>query len=421
MLYQRQFMDDPRKSLNLFDIRWMWSMFGTAIGAGILFLPIRAGEHGFWPVVVMALLSFPMTWLSHRALARFVNAIGNEDITHAATHLGRKVGFFITLMYFFALYPICLAYGVGITNTVDSFFSNQLGLHYFENNRFFLAEHLITGMIFVMIFNTTVVTRISNALVYPLALILLVFSLYLIPYWKTSMLTDIPTFKGFFAALWFTLPVLIFSFNHSAIISTFAQAVEKHYGELKHYKTNQIELLNTSLLLFFVMFFVFSCILCLEPADLIKAREQNIPILSYFANTLNNPIIGYAGPIVAFLAIITSFFGHYYGAKEGLKGLVVQIFTKDKLNTKRHKTIDIWITLFLWISIIGVSYTNPSILGFIESLGGPALAAVTFILPIVAMYALPSMKEFRSPLADIFIFLTGVLTVLNAIIEIVFK
>lgn len=69
----------------------------------------------------MALLSFPMTWLSHRALARFVNAIGNEDITHAATHLGRKVGFFITLMYFFALYPICLAYGVGITNTVDSF------------------------------------------------------------------------------------------------------------------------------------------------------------------------------------------------------------------------------------------------------------------------------------------------------------
>lgn len=37
-------MDDPRKSLNLFDIRWMWSMFGTAIGAGILFLPIRAGR-----------------------------------------------------------------------------------------------------------------------------------------------------------------------------------------------------------------------------------------------------------------------------------------------------------------------------------------------------------------------------------------
>ncbi|BDQ28455.1 hypothetical protein ASB7_02920 [Helicobacter ailurogastricus] len=71
-----------------------------------------------------------------------------------------------------------------------------------------------------------------------------------------------------------------------------------------------------------------------------------------------------------------------------------------------------------WISIIAVAYYNPSILSFIEDLGGPALATITFILPIVAMYALPSMKEFRSPLADAFIFATGVLTVLNAILDI---
>ncbi|CCB80365.1 hypothetical protein HBZC1_13790 [Helicobacter bizzozeronii CIII-1] len=34
----------------------------------------------------------------------------------------------------------------------------------------------------------------------------------------------------------------------------------------------------------------------------------------------------------------------------------------------------------------------------------------------MAMYLLPSMKEFRSPWADGFIFLTGVLTVLNAVV-----
>ncbi|WP_420870204.1 aromatic amino acid transport family protein [Helicobacter felis] len=409
------------KRINLFDIRWMWSMFGTAIGAGILFLPIKAGAQGFWPVVVMAILSFPMTWLSHRALARFVNAIGNHDITHAATYFGKKAGYFITFIYFFTFYPICLAYGVGITNTVESFFAHQLGLHYFDHNRFFLAEHLVSGMIFVMIFNTTIVTRVANALVYPMALILFVFSLYLIPYWKTSMLTEIPSFGGFFSALWFTLPVLVFSFNHSAIISTFAQAVEKRYGELKHFKTNQIELLNTSLLLLFVMFFVFSCILCLEPADFIKAREQNIPILSYFANTLGNPIIGYTGPVVAFLAISTSFFGHYYGAKEGLKGLVVQTLVKDKLSPSCHRKIDISVTLFLWISIILVSYYNPSILGFIESLGGPALATITFILPIVAMYIIPSMKTFRNFWTDAFVLAVGVLTVLNAVIDLFVK
>ncbi len=35
-----------------------------------------------------------------------------------------------------------------------------------------------------------------------------------------------------------------------------------------------------------VMFFVFSCVLSLTPADLAAAKEQNISILSYLANHL---------------------------------------------------------------------------------------------------------------------------------------
>ena len=114
-----------------FDTRWMLSLFGTAVGAGILFLPIRAGTGGFWPVVVMTILIFPMVWLSHRALSRFVNESQSveHDITHAAEeYWGRNTSFFITILYFFAIYPICIAYGVGITNTFASFFINQLQL-----------------------------------------------------------------------------------------------------------------------------------------------------------------------------------------------------------------------------------------------------------------------------------------------------
>lgn len=41
------------------DSTWVISLFGTAVGAGILFLPINAGMGGFWPLVVMALLVGP--------------------------------------------------------------------------------------------------------------------------------------------------------------------------------------------------------------------------------------------------------------------------------------------------------------------------------------------------------------------------
>ena len=51
---------------------WMLSLYGTAIGAGTLFLPIAAGLHGIFPLLIMALLAFPMTYYSHRALCQFV-------------------------------------------------------------------------------------------------------------------------------------------------------------------------------------------------------------------------------------------------------------------------------------------------------------------------------------------------------------
>ena len=38
------------------DTHWLLSLFGTAVGAGILFLPINLGIGGFWPLVVMRFL-----------------------------------------------------------------------------------------------------------------------------------------------------------------------------------------------------------------------------------------------------------------------------------------------------------------------------------------------------------------------------
>ena len=49
---------------NYKDFTWCLSLFGTAVGAGVLFLPIKAGAGGFWPLVILALIAAPMTWYS---------------------------------------------------------------------------------------------------------------------------------------------------------------------------------------------------------------------------------------------------------------------------------------------------------------------------------------------------------------------
>ena len=72
------------------DTMWMLGLYGTAIGAGVLFLPINAGIGGLIPLIIMAVLAFPMTYFAHRGLCRFVLSGRNpgEDITAVSyTHL----------------------------------------------------------------------------------------------------------------------------------------------------------------------------------------------------------------------------------------------------------------------------------------------------------------------------------------------
>lgn len=414
------------KNWNSFDTRWMLSLFGTAVGAGILFLPIKAGVGGFWPVVVMTLLIFPMVWFSHRSLSRFVCASSDSerDITHAAEeHWGRGVSIFITILYFFAIYPICLAYGVGITNTFGSFFINQLNLtslfdqstrQLYPMTRAILAFILVTLMMLVMVLKEEIITKICNALVYPLCLVLFLFSLYLIPHWKIEAITHVPEAKDFIIIVWLTLPVLVFAFNHSPAISTFSKSVRREYGDLAPKKANTILFGTSLMLLCFIMFFVFSCILCLDKADFAAAREANIPILSYFANKFENPIISYGAPLVAFLAIASSFFGHYFGAAEGLNGIVRKSI-KSMGKEPNTKAISIFTTIFMFITIVLVAYINPSILGFIEDLGGPIIASILFVMPIIGIYSVANMKKWKNPLIDIFVLITGLLTIASVV------
>ncbi|RAX58687.1 HAAAP family serine/threonine permease [Helicobacter monodelphidis] len=427
---------------NQFDTRWMLSLFGTAVGAGILFLPIRAGTGGFWPVVVMSILIFPMVWLSHRALSRFVleaSSVDN-DITHAAEeYWGRGVSMGITLLYFFAIYPICLAYGVGITNTFGSFIIHQLNwtdyLEVVKNAkgvpvldekgnevkqllpgvRAVLSIVLVSAMMAVMFLKEEWITKACNALVYPLCFVLFAFSLYLIPHWKIEAVQSVPNLKEFLTVVWLTLPVLVFSFNHSPAISTFSMSVRREYGEYATYKSNQILFSTATMLLVFVMFFVFSCILCLSATDFEAARVANIPILSYFANQFENPIISYGAPLVGFLAIVSSFFGHYFGAYEGLNGIVRKGIKLAGNENPNLKAINIFSTLFMYITIVLVAYLNPSILDFIESLGGPIIAMILFVMPIIAIYSISKFKKYQNKALDAFVIITGLLTIASVV------
>ena len=399
------------------DTTWMLGLFGTAIGAGTLFLPINAGVGGFWPLLILSLLAFPMTFYAHRGLTRFVLS-GREgsDITDVVEeHFGLKAGAVITLLYFLAIFPILLIYSVALTNTVGSFMLNQLSIT--PPPRAILSLVLILGLLIVVRCGEQVIVKAMSMMVYPFIVALLFLAVFLIPHWNGGILSTastLPEPSALLHTLWLAIPVMVFSFNHSPIISAFAVDQKRRYGDNAEVRSSQILSRAHLLMVAMVLFFVFSCVLTLSPEQLAEAKAQNLSILSYLANHFSNPTIAFAAPLIAFIAIAKSFLGHYIGASEGLKGLVLKSGKRPAA-----KTLDRMTAAFMLLVCWAVATLNPSILRMIESFGGPVIAAILFLMPMYAIRRVPAMRKYSGHLSNAFVTLIGLVAISSIVYSLV--
>ena len=395
------------------NTEWAISLFGTAVGAGILFLPINAGSFGFWPLLVATILIGPMTYFSHRGLARMICASPRqgEDITAVVTdYFGKRAGFIISVVYFCAIFPIVLIYGVSITNTVDSFIVNQL--HGPSVPRPLLSFLLVGIMTIVFTFGQRMVLAVTQFLVYPLIFCLGALSIYLIPRWDIASFMEVGNNDWrVVGAVALIIPVLVFSFNHSPAISQFSLAMVAAHGREKSSENASRALALTAILLtVFTMFFVWSCTLTLGADGLAEAREQNLPVLSYLANVTGVPVLAFLSPIIAMIAIISSYFGHVLGATEGGNFLLRSAapratakLSEKQLNSIMHGIIFVC----AWI----VAIIDPSILGLIEAIGGPFIASILYLLPMYAIHRIDALKQFRGRPSNVFVVITGLIAV----------
>ena len=63
--------------------------------------------------------------------------------------------------------------------------------------------------------------------------------------------------------------------------------------------------------------------------------------------------------------------------------------------------------LTCWI----VATINPNILKMIETLGGPIIALLLFIMPMHAIAKVPAMKKYQNQLSNIFITILGLISI----------
>nr|WP_326492136.1 HAAAP family serine/threonine permease [Aeromonas jandaei] len=396
------------------DSVWTMGLYATAVGAGTLFLPITVGSNSPVILLFILLLAFPLSYYSHRALSRFVLSSSHKegDITHVVEeHFGARAGKLLMLVYLTAFYPIILVYSISITNAIQSFVVHQLGDA--EIPRGLLVLGVMLGLHLVLLAGKQIVVSAISVLALPMVAFLIGLSIYLLPQWSLSYFSESQAVDwrdpAFWKSLWLIVPVMVFSFSHAPIISSFSAAQKKRCQDSADLRAKRIIKCSSLLICGSVLFFVVSCVMSLSQAEMAQARIDNISVLSALANKFSNPLIAYVGPLIAILAMSKSFLGTSMGVSEGTVSMVSGACQGLGLSL-REATIARVSSVILFVVTGVITYLNPNVLEIIEKVSGPLIAVILFLLPACSIYRLPALKRYRGA-STLFVLVIGLLAI----------
>ncbi|HDG1691660.1 TPA: transporter [Kluyvera georgiana] len=378
---------------------WSFALYGTAVGAGTLFLPIQLGAAGAVVLFITALVAWPLTYWPHRALCQFIlsaNTPASVGITGAVTHYyGKKIGSLITALYFIAFFVVVLIYAVAITNSLAEQISRYTPVDLPLRALISLGVVLLLNLIFLTGRQTTI--RVMGMLVFPLIAYFLFLSIYLTGSWQPSLLTtQMEVNTQTLHQVWLSIPVMVFAFSHTPIISTFAIDRREKYGEQAMGKCKKIMKVAYLVICLSVLFFVFSCLLSIPPSYITTAKEEGVTILSALSMMPNSPgWLSISGIIVAVVAMSKSFLGTYFGVIEGASEMVKASLNQVGVRKSRSFNRGLSILLVSAVTFI-VCCINPNAISMIYAISGPLIAMILFIMPTLSTYLIPALKPYRS-------------------------
>lgn len=378
---------------------WSFALYGTAVGAGTLFLPIQLGAAGAVVLFITALVAWPLTYWPHRALCQFIlsaNTPASVGITGAVSHYyGKKIGNLITALYFIAFFVVVLIYAVAITNSLAEQISHYRPVDLPLRALLSLGVVLLLNLIFLTGRQTTI--KVMGMLVFPLIAYFLFLSIYLTGSWQPSLLTtQMEVNSHTLHQVWLSIPVMVFAFSHTPIISTFAIDRREKYGEQAMGKCKKIMKVAYLIICLSVLFFVFSCLMSIPPSYINAAKNEGVTILSALSMVPNSPSwLSISGIIVAVVAMSKSFLGTYFGVIEGASEMVKSSLNQVGVRKSRSFNRGLSIMLVSTLTFI-VCCINPNAISMIYAISGPLIAMILFIMPTLSTYLIPPLKPYRS-------------------------
>jgi|GEM_PF-2060392 len=402
------------------DVEWMGTLYGTAIGAGILFLPLQAIKSGILSLILATIFIYPMVYFSHKALARISLLADDEHVGLTGSFiqfLGKSGGMVANIIYFLCTFSIMVGYALALPKTLISLFEvfgwqGSTALDNSASSKALFGLIIMVILVGVMLVGRNFVIKVTTIIIFPLLICLIIICVLLIPH---ISIMDVSmgafTWRGFIAGCLTIFPILFFAVNHSPTISEFATSYRDEIKDKKLLLKKVSKVLTHSNILInaFTLVFVYVVILALPDAKALAINEANpnLNVTGIIAMIYQTGLLHYLGPIIAICAIISSFFGTFFGTRESLVALLKQIF---KMNHKLADTITI---IFLFLILWYLTISNIAILNVLGLLTAPLIAIMVFLLPIIVIYKNKEFQEYRNKGMTTFLLISGFIVILG--------
>lgn len=315
---------------------------GTAIGGGMLALPLLTGAAGFipssvvyfvsWLVMMLTALLYVEIYLWHK---KEVNII-----TMAQTTLGLPGKIFSWIVYLFLFYSLTIAYISGG------------GLIFNEIFSFHTASHM-GSILFVVIFGTLVilgeyfVDRVNRILVLGLILAFLLFLVI-----GVKQIRPILLVQQQWSSMFVGLPIIVLSFGFQGIVPTLTHYLERDVKEVR-----KAIILGSAMTLICYLLWQLVILGVIPVQELIAAQLAGGTAINPLKKTLHMAWLTQVGEWFALLAISTSFLGVTLGLLD---------FLADGLKVKKKPTGRFVLGCVIFLPSLLWSYMNPKL--FLQSL-----------------------------------------------------
>jgi tyrosine-specific transport protein len=339
---------------------------GTAIGGGMLALPVMTGLGGFLPSLLIYVLCWAFmycTGLLFLEISQWVGTHSNlVSIAEKTLGMGGKIAAW--LLYLFLFYCLTLAYVVGCGEMVGSILP---GLPAWGGAWIFTL--LVAPFVFL---GSRVVVKFNLLLMAGLGLSFLAFVILGAPYVQVELLKH-ADWSGAMIAL----PICFTSFAYQGIIPTLIDYV--HHDIPRARRAILIGTLIPLAAYILWQWLILGIIPPFGPYGLVAAMEQGHNAVQPLSHFLDNPVVRTLGQAFAFFALLTSFFGVTLGLVD---------FLADGLALHKTRQNKLLICTAIFLPVLLIATYNPHLfLVALDLAGGFGCAALLGLLPILMVLA----------------------------------